>query len=121
MLAESKRVRSRLAALAAMVTLMVLLVLPASAGASVRLLFVTSPLRAGTDAIVVVVVKPARLCSITVHYKSGPSHARGLYPKRPNAAGKVGWAWLATPGPGRWPITISCGTAGTLRTSLVVR
>ena len=60
-------------------------------------------------------------CSITVYYKSGPSRAQGLYPKRP-VHGRVGWTWLVgtRTTPGRWPILVSCGRAGTLRTSFRV-
>jgi hypothetical protein len=93
-----------------------------SAGASsssVRLVRVTSPVSAGRYATLVARVAPSRVtCSITVYYKSGPSHAAGLYSKRP-IAGRVSWTWKVgtRTTPGRWPIRVSCGSAGVLRTS----
>jgi hypothetical protein len=98
------------------------LALPISASASVRLVSVTSPMRAGSTATVVAKVSIRATCSITVLYKSGPSVAQGLYPKRVSTAGRVSWSWRVgtRTTPGRWPITVSCGHAGTLRTSFVV-
>jgi hypothetical protein len=98
------------------------LALPASASARVRLLSVTSPASPGSYATLRASVSPSRTCSITVYYKSGPSHAQGLYPKRP-VNGRVSWTWKVgtRTTPGRWPIVVSCGPAGTLRTSFVVR
>jgi hypothetical protein len=94
----------------------------ATAEAKVRLVSVTSPISPGNAASLVVRVSPARSCSITVHYKSGPSKAKGLTTKRP-IAGVVSWSWIVgtRTTAGRWPITVSCGSAGTLRTSFVVR
>jgi hypothetical protein len=93
-----------------------------SASASVRLVSVTSPVSPGSHATLVAAVSPARTCSITVLYKSGPSRAQGLYAKRPSG-GRVSWSWMVgtRTTPGRWGITVSCGSAGTLRTSFVVR
>jgi hypothetical protein len=98
------------------------LALPISASASVRLVSVTSPIRAGSTATLVVKVSTRATCSITVEYKSGPSVAQGLYPKRVTAAGRVGWSWKVgtRTTPGRWPIVVSCGRAGTLRASFLV-
>jgi hypothetical protein len=92
-----------------------------SSNASVRLVRVTSPISAGSYATLTAAVSRRVACSITVYYKSGPSHAAGLDPKRPSN-GRVSWTWKVgsrtTPGP--WPIVVSCGSAGTLRTSFVV-
>jgi hypothetical protein len=97
------------------------LALPAAASARVRLLSVTSPASPGSHATLSAAVSSARTCSITVYYKSGPSHAQGLYPKRPSR-GRVSWTWMVgtRTTPGRWPIVVSCGSAGTLQTSFVV-
>jgi hypothetical protein len=83
---------------------------------------VTSPINHGAYATLVAAVSPAKRCSITVYYKSGPSTAQGLYSKRPSG-GRVSWTWKVgtRTTPGRWPITISCGSAGTLHTSFAVR
>jgi hypothetical protein len=98
-----------------------MLVLPASAAARVRLISVTSPISAGSYATLRASVTPSRRCSITVYYKSGPSQAAGLYPKRPYR-GRVSWTWKVgtRTTPGRWAIVVSCGSAGTLRTSFRV-
>ena len=98
------------------------LVLASAAEARVSLVRVTSPVRAGAYATLTVKVsRPAR-CSITVYYKSGPSEAQGLYPKRTNAQRRVSWTWKVgtRTTPGRWPILVSCGAAGTLKTSFRV-
>jgi hypothetical protein len=104
-----------------LIVLSIGLVATGVADARVRLVSVT-PGIPGSDATLVASVSPARTCSITVHYKSGPSRAKGLYPKRP-VRGKVSWTWRVGTNttPGRWAITVSCGSAGTLRTSFVVR
>jgi hypothetical protein len=98
------------------------LALPVSASASVRLVSVTSPARAGSTATLVAKVSARVTCSITVIYKSGPSVAQGLYPKRVSVAGRVSWTWNVgtRTTPGRWPIIVTCGRAGTLRTSFLV-
>jgi hypothetical protein len=98
------------------------LALPAGASAQVSLLSVSSPASPGSYATLRVAVAPSQTCSITVYYKSGPSHAQGLYPKRPSA-GRVSWTWMVGTRTtlGRWPIVVSCGSAGTLRSTLLVR
>jgi hypothetical protein len=95
--------------------------LPAAASARVRLVAVTSPASAGSYATLRASVSPSAACSITVNYKSGPSHAQGLYLKRP-VSGRVSWTWKVgtRTSPGRWGIVVSCGSAGILRTSFVV-
>jgi hypothetical protein len=97
------------------------LVVPATANASVRLVRVSTSYP-GDYATLTATVAPARRCSIVVYYKSGPSRAQGLYAKTPRA-GRVSWSWKVGTNttPGRWAITVSCGSAGTLRTSFVVR
>jgi hypothetical protein len=99
-----------------------LLVAAAPAAASVRLVGVTSPASPGSYATLTARVSPSASCSITVHYMSGPSRAKGLYPKRPSG-GRVSWTWKVGTNttPGRWGITVACGRAGTLNTSFVVR
>jgi hypothetical protein len=92
---------------------------PATGSARVRLVRVTSPINAGAYATLTVSVSPSHRCSITVYYKSGSSTAAGLYPKR---GSRISWTWKVgtRTTPGRWPIVVSCGSAGTLRTSFVV-
>jgi hypothetical protein len=98
-----------------------MLALPTAAAARVRLIHVTSPISAGSYARLTAAVSLTRTCSISVYYKSGRSKAAGLYPKRPYH-GRVSWTWKVgtRTTPGRWPITVSCGSAGRLRTSFRV-
>jgi hypothetical protein len=53
-------------------------------------------------------------CSIVVEYKSGPSTARGLYPKTASSAGTVAWSWIVgtRTTPGSWPVTVTCSRGG---------
>ena len=92
-----------------------------AATTTARLVRVTSPVSRGNNATLVAQVIPARTCSITLTYKSGPSQAQGLYPKRPSN-GRVSWTWKVgtRTTPGRWPIQVACGSAGSFRTSFVV-
>jgi hypothetical protein len=103
------------------VSLIAALLVPTAASAQVRLVSVTSPVRHGGYATLSAAVSPARSCSMAVIYKSGASEAAGLFPKRP-AAGRVSWTWKVgtRTTPGRWPIVVTCGSAGTLRTSITV-
>jgi hypothetical protein len=112
----------KLRGLIALVAVALSLIVASSADARVRLISVSSPTYPGAYATLTAAVSPARTCSITVWYKSGPSHAQGLYPKRPSG-GRVSWTWKVgtRTTPGRWAITVSCGSAGSLRTSFVVR
>jgi micrococcal nuclease len=54
---------------------------------------------------------PGAACSIVVMYKSGPSGAQGLGPKRAGADGQVSWSWKVGGNTtrGTWPVTITCG------------
>jgi hypothetical protein len=81
----------------------------------------TSPVNAGSDATLVVSTPNGTACSITVTYKSGPCQAAGLYPQRAHG-GRIDWTWMVgtRTTPGRWPIDVSCGAAGSLHTSFVV-
>ena len=90
-----------------------------NAAAGVRLLHVTSPVSAGSEASRTVSQSPAQTCQISVSYKSGPSQAAGLYPQRGT---RITWTWTVGTNttPGRWPILVTCGPAGSLRTSFVV-
>jgi len=113
--------RTFLLAFAAIGLMSAALVLPAAAEARVKLIRVSSSYP-GDYATLTAAVSPARRCSIIVSYKSGPSHAQGLYSKTPRA-GRVSWTWKVGTNTtrGRWTITVSCGSAGTLRTSFLVR
>ncbi len=99
------------------------MMLAGPAEALVRVKNITSPVAPGDDATLTLRVIPAGVvCSITVKYKSGPSHASGLDPERPSLTGRVSWTWRvgSSTTPGRWPIVVSCGRAGVAQTSFVV-
>jgi uncharacterized protein (DUF58 family) len=102
-----------------LIAIVAALAVPASAAARVRLVSVTSPISHGSYATLTVSLSKRATCSITVYYKSGPSEAQGLYPK---SGSRISWTWKVgtRTTPGRWPITVSCGSAGTLHTSFVV-
>src|SRR5438132_8051324 len=115
-----KRLVLVIAGLAALTAAAAALAAP-NATARARLVSVTSPISRGSDATLVAHVVPARRCRITVYYKSGPSVAQGLYPKRPRH-GRVSWTWMVGTNTtaGRWPIQVSCGSAGSFRTKFRV-
>jgi hypothetical protein len=98
------------------------LAIPAAASAKATLVSVTSPASPGSYATLAAKVSKPATCKIIVMYKSGSSHASGLYPKH-TAHGLVSWTWMVgtnTTG-GRWPIYVFCGSAGALQTAFVVR
>src|SRR6266571_3238751 len=91
----------------------------------VTLISVTSPAAPFSDATLTVSTTPGANCSIVVHYKSGPSRAKGLVPKVASSSGRVSWTWRvgSNTTPGRWPIVVTCekGTdRSELRTSFEV-
>jgi hypothetical protein len=92
-----------------------------SAKGKVKLVSLTSPVKAGEHAALTVGVPNGTSCAIVVTYKSGPSSAAGLYAQRARA-GRSSWTWKVgtRTTPGRWPIDVSCGAAGSLHTSFVV-
>jgi hypothetical protein len=96
----------------------------APAAASVRLVGIDpQPAHRGNPVTLTARVSPRNvICSITVYYKSGPSHARGVKPRKRPVGGRVSWTWLVgtRTTPGRCPIVVACGHAGTLRTSFRV-
>lgn len=107
--------------LVGLLVLVASLVVTTAASGRVRLVSVT-PSSPGSSATLVASVSPNATCSITVHYKSGTSRAKGLGPKR-SVGGRVSWTWKVGTNttPGRWAITVACGAAGRLNTSFVVR
>jgi len=91
----------------------------------ITLISVTSPAAPFTDATLTISTSPGANCSIVVHYKSGPSRAKGLVPKVASSSGRVSWTWRvgSNTTPGRWPINVTCEKGadhGELRTSFEV-
>jgi endonuclease YncB( thermonuclease family) len=66
--------------------------------------------------------EPGTTCSIEVLYKSGPSSASGLAPKKAGSDGQVSWTWKVSSqtAAGTWPVTVTCG-GGQAATTLTVR
>lgn len=85
--------------------------------ATARLVSVTSPVARNAHATLVAHVALAQRCKIAVLYKTGPSQAKGLNPKRPEQ-GRVSWTWMVGGNTtlGKWPIQVNCGSAGSFRT-----
>src|SRR3989304_1221212 len=79
-------------------------------GAGIQLIGLTSPISKGAYATITVQTTPGASCSITVIYKSGPSHAAGLDPKTTGGDGRVSWTWKVGTNttPGTWSIVIAC-------------
>ncbi len=92
---------------------------------AVKLVSLTSPIRHGADASIVIATLSNARCTIAVYYKSGPSRAQGLVPKTADTRGRVAWTWRVgtRTTPGTWPIAVSCSLgsrSGTLKTSFDV-
>ena len=102
-----------------LLALLAIVIVPASAQARVSVVRSASG-SPGQHTTLSVVVSPSATCSIVVMYKSGSSHAQGLGSKR---GSKISWTWMigTRTTPGRWPIYVSCGRAGTVATSVLVR
>jgi hypothetical protein len=91
----------------------------------ITLISVTSPAAPFTDATLTISTSPGANCSIVVHYKSGPSRAKGLISKVASSSGRVSWTWRvgSNTTPGRWPVLVTCEKGmdhGELRTSFEV-
>lgn len=91
----------------------------------VRIASLTSPILRGNEATLNATVPAEAECSITVRYKSGPSRATGLEPKRADSDGKVSWTWTVggRTTPGIWPVEVRCvkdGSEASDRTSIAV-
>lgn len=97
----------------------VCLVGASAAQGAVRKVSLTSPVRAGALATLVVKVSPRARCTIAVAYGGVVSKAAGLGPK---TGARITWRWRvgANTRPGRWPIVVRCGKSGTLRLLLTV-
>jgi len=93
---------------------------------AVKIVNMTSEVRAGATATIDVKTAAGARCSITVEYKSGPSEAKGLGSKKAKSDGRVAWSWLvgSRTTSGRWPIAIRCSKGdrdGQLSTRFQVR
>lgn len=90
-----------------------------------KLVSITSPVSRGGYVQLIVRTSVARsLCNIRVRYRSRPPIANpDLRQKGALFAGILQWRWKmpANATRGTWSADLSCGTAGTLHTTFVVR
>jgi len=83
---------------------------PALADLPVAVVSVTSPVARGGPARIEIRTVAAAVCDIEVVYRTGPSRAPELRPRRADAQGRVVWLWRIgkqTP-PGKASVTIEC-------------
>jgi hypothetical protein len=97
---------------------LVLLLCVTAAQSAVRRVSITSPVAAGKAARLTVDVAPRARCTITLAprtYVASP----GLQAR---SGGRITWRWKIRPTAklGRSPVSVRCGTSGTLRTSFVI-
>lgn len=80
-----------------------------------RVVSVTSPVKAGNKATLIAETTPGATVSITVYYKSGPSSAAGLESKLADSSGRVSWTWTvgSRTTPGIWRIVVATGPVST--------
>ena len=85
-----------------------------AASISVRFTSLTSPVSRGSHATASVHTSAQAYCHITVTYKTGPSHAKGLGAKHASGSGSVSWTWTvgSNTTPGSWPVRVSCSKSG---------
>jgi micrococcal nuclease len=95
------------------------LVLPTVASAAVRKVSFTTVVSPNDYASLTVNVSPRARCTIKVVYDTTVSHARGLGPK---TGSRITWRWKvgSSTHPGRWPVTVDCGSSGKLSLRLRV-
>ncbi|MDP3305775.1 MAG: bacterial Ig-like domain-containing protein [Erysipelotrichaceae bacterium] len=87
----------------------------------IEIVSLTSPVKAGANATIVIKGNPGETYYIEVIYKSGPSKASGLGSKVADSKGKVSWTWKVgiNTSPGEWDIEIS-GEEETISTYFTV-
>ena len=87
---------------------------PASAALSIAVISLTSPIKPGANAKLVVKTLPAANCTITVYYKSGPSSASGLGAKQADGSGNCSWSWKvgSATAAGTWSIVVAAAAGG---------
>jgi hypothetical protein len=91
----------------------------------VAVVYVTSPVQAGSNSSIMISTNAGSSCTIAVSYNGVVSDDPGLAPKDSNAYGSVSWTWtVAKSAPaGSWPIKVTClyhGRSGVVLSSLQV-
>ncbi|MFZ1878553.1 MAG: hypothetical protein WAU41_00190 [Gaiellaceae bacterium] len=105
-----------------LIVLLMGLAAASAAAAAVHLVSVTSPVRPGGTVTLVARAISTTACSIRVHFGSRPSIISAGQTRHPVFT-VLRWTWTmpAHATRGRWTIDVSCGAAGSLHTSFVVR
>jgi len=95
---------------AALITAVFALSPSAEADLPIEVVSVTSPVKPGAAARVEIRTAAAAVCDIEVVYRSGPSQAAPLRPRRADEHGRVVWLWRVGKQvtPGRARIMIEC-------------
>lgn len=88
----------------------------------IEIISLTSPVKAGSNATIVIKGNPGETYYIEVIYKSGPSKASGLGSKVADSKGRVSWTWKVgiNTSPGEWDIEIS-GEEEIIYTTFIVQ
>lgn len=76
---------------------------------SLKIVSITSPIEAGSYAVLIAEATPNSQCTITVYYNSGPSSASGLGAKTADSNGNVSWEWKigSNTSPGEYKIIVT--------------
>lgn len=85
-----------------------------TAPVSVALQSLTTPVKPGENASMMVKTNPGAACSIKVEYTNNQSSTdTGLVPKNADEYGIVSWSWKVEENrlPGVWPATVTCANA----------
>ncbi|MGH9549072.1 MAG: hypothetical protein ACRD3W_06855, partial [Terriglobales bacterium] len=81
---------------------------------TVKIVNITSPVKAGSDATVAVETAADANCKITVKLKSGPATAAGLKGQKADSTGKASWTWkvASNTAVGDWPVEVTASMKG---------
>jgi hypothetical protein len=86
---------------------------------SLKVVSVSSPVKAGSDASASVQTDANAMCTISVKYKSGAATAAGLKAQRADKDGKASWTWKVAKNcsPGEWPVEFTASSKGSKATA----
>jgi hypothetical protein len=70
----------------------------------------TSPVRPGRDAELIVRTDPGTQCMLLWHYKTAAADQNVALPRRADASGRITWTWRVDPqaARGMWPVIVHC-------------
>jgi endonuclease YncB( thermonuclease family) len=84
------------------------------AALSLEIVSVSSPVKAGEEAVLKAHTLPGARCQIDVYYPSGASSAKGLVTRTADKYGSVAWTWTVSQKttPGNWKIVVQAALNG---------